>query len=208
MPFWDILVVTVHRLSIPQKLSPSNLFLSSLRLNFYGFERLRSEGDLQTHTEAVRFSHPFFRKGRPDLLHRINRYTYRRQTEEVHESEVEAMQRKIDMLEREVHSLEEAMDQKLHQVTVSLTEDYLSRICALEASHQRLLQGIAQLIPSMAPSLTTPHLTPMPLSSAFAPATVSRNLTTSWPIPASPPPMGHLESILGSKFVWPKNQVL
>jgi hypothetical protein len=188
---------------------PTHYFSFPPRLNFYGFLKLRSESDLQTHTQALRFSHEFFQKGRPDLLHLITRSTAQKPTADAfHEGDVEAMQQKIDMLERKVESVEEAMDHKLRQVTLSLTEGYMSRICALEASHERLLQGITQLIPSMAFPMTSSHLTSMPISSALAAAAVSRNPMASWPTTGktSPPILRHLDSNLVSAFVRSKNQ--
>lgn len=110
---------------------------------------------MQIHTQAVRFAHEYFQKGRPDLLHHITRSTAHKPAPEVNENQVEALQQKIEMLERKLESLEDNIDLKIRQVTVSLTEGYMARISTLEASYDRLLHVISQPLPPMPPSLTS-----------------------------------------------------
>jgi HSF-type DNA-binding len=176
-----------------------------IRLNFYGFVKLRSESDLQIHTQAVRFAHEFFQKGRPDLLHRITRSTAQKPAGDADGNQMEAMQERIDALERKVQHLEEATDQKIRQVTVSLTEGYMARISTMEASYERLLHGITQLLPPMGPSLSSSSLSSANAAVAAAAAAANRNGAT-WPNPSSSPLLGHLDPSLVSNYVRSKNQ--
>ncbi|KAG7347821.1 HSF-type DNA-binding protein [Nitzschia inconspicua] len=177
-------------------------FTSFIRqLNFYGFVKLRSESDLQTHTPAVRFAHEFFRKGRPDLLHKITRSTAQKPEAEMNDSHVEVMQHKIKMLEKKVESLEQSMDQKIRQVTVSLTEGYMSRINSLEASYERLLQRITQMHLPMGLSLPSAAMT-----SVNAASIPSRNGSNIWAGPIGSPLLGQLDANLVSNFVRSNNK--
>jgi len=164
-------------------------FSSFIRqLNFYGFTKCRGEADLQTHTPAVRFAHEFFQKGKPELLNKITRSTAQKPTAEMQEGQIEVMQKTIDRLQREVDSLEESMNEKIHSATLSLKEEFITRMRTQEASYERLLQIITQLVPPMAPSLAT------------------ERSAMNWVTPNSSPLMGYMDSKMVNRYVRSKNQ--
>jgi hypothetical protein len=150
---------------LPKYFNHSKFSSFQRQLNFYGFQKLRGEPDLQVHTDTVRFSHEFFLKGRPDLLHKIQRSTAQLinpSTSQVQESQVEAMQQQITMLQEKVRSMERTMDEKVKEVRASVTDEYLAHIQKLEASYSAILDRLVQ------------HLT---ASAATATATVTTNPT-------------------------------
>jgi hypothetical protein len=115
------------------------------QLNFYGFQKLRGEPDLQTHTESVRFAHEYFRKGRSDLLHKIQRSTAQPNNPAVpqfEESQVEMMQRQIEKLQEKIKTMERTMDEKVEEVRAAVTKEYVAHIQQLEASYGSILEGI------------------------------------------------------------------
>jgi len=152
-----------------------NKFQSFTRqLNFYGFIKQRSDPDLQAHTKAVRFSHPYFRRGEPDLLHRITRTTAMGPTrsgddESLNSSSttqqqqhllVESLQQQVRQLQDHVASLEQTVESRVK----SLEQDCLRRVQHVERSYDAILLrllpnqiGLASLL-----SLSQPHLSTTP----------------------------------------------
>lgn len=133
------------------------------QLNFYGFQKLRSDPDLQKHTEHIRFSHEFFRKGQPELLLKIKRTTALKQSsEETEESHVEYLQKTVEMLQQKIKILEASMDKKVESTALALTEGYMIRIRNLEESYERLLTGILQNFSSSHATVTPSWVTSTP----------------------------------------------
>ena len=127
-------------------------FSSFIRqLNFYGFQKMRSDPDLQMRTEAVRFRHEFFRRGEPQLLHRISRATAKMPDETSNEQ--------VDALKQELASLQQKLDDSTHQMEKNLVEarqaierSYLIRI-------QKLEEALGELIGSLLLQKTLPTQT-------------------------------------------------
>lgn len=137
------------------------------QLNFYGFSKQRSDPDLQTHTKAVRFSHQFFRKGYPELLHKIKRTTASKQQIDtpLPNGQVESLQQQVADLREQVAHLEDQMEDRIEDAIESLERAYLLRIRSLEKSLEALwaaslspqYSGALATTPYMASSLS-PHL--------------------------------------------------
>mmetsp|Transcript_135345 Transcript_135345/g.201296 ORF Transcript_135345/g.201296 Transcript_135345/m.201296 type:complete len:238 (-) Transcript_135345:88-801(-) len=121
-------------------------FSSFIRqLNFYGFQKLRSDPDLQVHTTAVRFSHEYFRKGEPDMLHRITRATAgAKQVEGVQVDQVESLQQQVATLQEQVKGLESQMDDRVGEAVRVLNDNYVARVKSLEATYDAALKNILQ----------------------------------------------------------------
>jgi len=119
-------------------------FSSFIRqLNFYGFNKQRSDPDLQTrNAKAVRFSHEHFRRGQPELLHRIQRTTASRSAEVPPSDQVQELQQQIEDLKRQLNSLENHIDDRVDQAVQSLERNYLARIQKLEQTYATLLAAM------------------------------------------------------------------
>lgn len=129
-------------------------FSSFIRqLNFYGFQKLRADPDLQKHTEHMRFSHEYFRRGHPELLQKIQRATAQKPNGDVQVSHGDSLQQKVEMLQQKINYLEASMDAKVEKTALALTEGYMLRIRNLEESYDRLLSGILQ---NISPPRTAP----------------------------------------------------
>ena len=130
-------------------------FSSFIRqLNFYGFQKLRSDPDLQVHTSAVRFAHEFFRKDQPELLHKITRATagahHNKASSEAgphtnnQGQDVEALRKQVASLQEHVTKLESQIDERVGDAVRVLNENYLARIKALEATYEIALKKVVQ----------------------------------------------------------------
>jgi len=109
------------------------------QLNFYGFVKKRSDPDLQVHTKAVRFSHPYFRRGEPELLHKITRTTASKPTDEescTAPDLVDRLQLQVTQLKEQVAVLERSMDQRVENKLRSLERDYELNLRKLESSYE------------------------------------------------------------------------
>ena len=61
---------------LPNYFNHSHFTSFTRQLNFYGFQKLRSDWDLQMKgNNSVRFCHEFFKKDQPELLYKIQRAT-------------------------------------------------------------------------------------------------------------------------------------
>eukprot|EP00934_Nitzschia_sp_Nitz4_P000956 Nitzschia sp. Nitz4//scaffold140_size61219//18532//19308//NITZ4_006436-RA/size61219-processed-gene-0.17-mRNA-1//-1//CDS//3329536215//956//frame0 len=121
-------------------------FSSFIRqLNFYGFSKQRSDPDLQTHTTAVRFSHPSFRRGHPDLLSKIQRTTAGKpqlEQQDLNTEEVTSLQDQVSYLQNKLSKLEESVDQRVDEATRSIEKVWSSRIQSLEHSYETILSTL------------------------------------------------------------------
>lgn len=126
---------------LPQYFNHSKFSSFVRQLCFYNFTKERSDPDLQAHTKAVRFSHPYFRQGEPDLLHNITRTTASKPADEVSSTneQVERLQQQVTQLKEHVASLENNLDERVEDTLRSRERNYLLRIHNLERSYEALL---------------------------------------------------------------------
>jgi hypothetical protein len=104
------------------------------QLNFYGFNKERSDPDLQTHTKAVRFSHDYFKRGHPDLLHKIQRTTASKQVGGQPAGLVENLNQQVADLRAQLTAMENQIDDRVQEAFQSLEKIYLTRVQNLEKS--------------------------------------------------------------------------
>ena len=124
------------------RLANSTIFVSfTSQLNFYGFQKLRSDPDLQIHTTSVRFQHEYFRKDEPELLNMIQRSTAGRPSaaEVKAEEKLESSQKEIEELKQKIQELESTMEKRVNEAAKLLEMNYMARISKLEASYESLL---------------------------------------------------------------------
>lgn len=136
----------------------STKFPSFLRqLNFYGFDRASSDPDLQARTKAVRFSHPYFRRGNPELLNKIVRTT-QKHSEAPPNGQVETLKQQIADMKKKLTSLETQMGERVEEAVQILEKDYLARVQKLEQSYETLLSAMISQYKSS--FNTSPYMSP------------------------------------------------
>jgi HSF-type DNA-binding len=131
---------------LPQYFNHNKFQSFTRQLNFYGFVKKRSDPDLQAHTKAVRFSHPYFRRGEPELLHKITRTTASKPPDEESftSDPVERLQLQVAELKEHVAVLERSMDQRVEDKLRSLERGYALRLHKLECSYEACLLQMLQ----------------------------------------------------------------
>mmetsp|Transcript_20303 Transcript_20303/g.44189 ORF Transcript_20303/g.44189 Transcript_20303/m.44189 type:complete len:311 (-) Transcript_20303:1944-2876(-) len=142
-------------------------FASFVRqLNFYSFRKLRAENDDRsaisewpppvsrnsTKSSAVRFAHEYFRKGKPELLHKITRVT---KSQEPTSSEMKSLKDDIFELKKEIVSLSNRFDNRLQALSAEMDADYQRRMNNLAVSYQALSALSNQIRIAQSGSLNT-----------------------------------------------------
>jgi len=108
-------------------------FASFVRqLNFYSFRKLRAETDDRNN---VRFAHEHFRRGQPELLHKITRIT---KSQEPSSSEMKSLKDNIFDLKKDIVSLSNRFDHRLKAMSSALEVDYKERMNNIAVSYQAL----------------------------------------------------------------------
>lgn len=105
------------------------------QLNFYGFQKSRSDPDLQLNSKVVRYSHEFFKQGKPELLYQIQRTTVARtpvsKVARVALT-VGPLQEEVGVLKTRIVNLEKTLDEKLQAVALQFNARYSARVHNLE----------------------------------------------------------------------------
>lgn len=118
-------------------------FASFVRqLNFYSFRKLRADTDDRSpisrnnsKSNAVRFAHEHFRRGQPELLHKITRIT---KSQEPTSSEMKCLKDDIFDLKKDIVSLSNRFDHRLQSMSTALEVDYKQKMNNLSLSYQAL----------------------------------------------------------------------
>lgn len=125
-------------------------FASFVRqLNFYSFRKLRADTDDRSSitqwpppisrnsskSNAVRFAHEQFRRGQPELLHKITRIT---KSQEPSSSDMKSLKEDIFSLKKDIISLSNRFDHRLQALSSGLEADYQQRMNNMALSHQAL----------------------------------------------------------------------
>eukprot|EP00531_Pseudo-nitzschia_arenysensis_P015448 CAMPEP_0116138744 /NCGR_PEP_ID=MMETSP0329-20121206/12940_1 /TAXON_ID=697910 /ORGANISM="Pseudo-nitzschia arenysensis, Strain B593" /LENGTH=353 /DNA_ID=CAMNT_0003633737 /DNA_START=33 /DNA_END=1094 /DNA_ORIENTATION=- len=125
-------------------------FASFVRqLNFYSFRKLRADTDDRSSvtewpppisrnsskSSAVRFAHEYFRRGKPELLHKITRIT---KSQEPTSSEMKSLKDDIFALKKDIVALSNRFDHRLQAMSTALEADYKQRMKSIALSYQAL----------------------------------------------------------------------
>jgi len=130
-------------------------FASFVRqLNFYSFRKLRAETDDEnpewppplsrnsSKSTAVRFAHEHFRRGQPELLHKITRVT---KSQEPTSSEMKSLKDDIFELKKDIVTMSNQFDQRLQAMSAAMEADYQRRMSSLALSYQAISTLTKQL---------------------------------------------------------------
>lgn len=113
------------------------------QLNFYAFRKLRPAPDVRPGANrTVRFAHDFFRKGRPELLHRIQRVT---KSQEVCSNEVKSLKDEINEVSDEIDMLKHRMENRFRSVMSGVDLNYQQHMANVALSYQVLSQLVVEL---------------------------------------------------------------
>jgi len=154
-------------------------FASFVRqLNFYSFRKLRADHDdrncdtecpptivsrTSSKSSAVRFAHEHFRRGQPELLHKITRIT---KSQEPTSSEMKSLKDDIFSLKNDIFSLSNRFDHQLHAMSTAFEADYKQRMSKIALSYQALSTlsnqiRVAQTVSiNIAKEVETDHVAP------------------------------------------------
>merc|ERR1719498_364443 len=125
-------------------------FASFVRqLNFYSFRKLRADTDDRSSvtewpppisrnsskSSAVRFAHEHFRRGQPELLHKITRIT---KSQEPTSSEMKSLKDDIFSLKKDIVSLSNRFDHRIEELSAAFEADYKQRMSNIALSYQAL----------------------------------------------------------------------
>mmetsp|Transcript_27045 Transcript_27045/g.63475 ORF Transcript_27045/g.63475 Transcript_27045/m.63475 type:complete len:306 (+) Transcript_27045:205-1122(+) len=125
-------------------------FASFVRqLNFYSFRKLRASADDRSlvverssmvsrnssKSSAVKFAHEHFRRGQPELLHKITRIT---KSQEPTSSEMKSLKEDIFSLKKDIVSLSNRFEHQLQEMSTALEADYEQRMRNIALSYQTL----------------------------------------------------------------------
>jgi hypothetical protein len=113
----------------------------SRQLNFYGFQKMRSDPDLQTHSNTVRFRHEFFRQGQSELLHCIQRTTAKI-TDSSPSDQVDDLKAEVASLNQKLEDMAGQMDKKLAVVADTMHQDYLLRVNQMETTYKGMIRTL------------------------------------------------------------------
>ena len=193
-------IKTFEKEVLPKYFNHSHFTSFTRQLNFYGFQKVRNDWDLQTKTatnNSVRFCHEYFKQGEPDLLHNITRATAggganksntsspassrpssptngqhdQQQSNVASSTEVEALQREVATLKKQLEQVPKQMEQKLLEAASVMANEHQLRLDAMEERYEKLLSSVLLAAAAASTSITS--------SGATVPALV---------VPSSPPP--------------------
>lgn len=112
------------------------------QLNFYSFRKLRPSPDARlSETKSVKFAHECFRRGQPELLHRIQRIT---KSQDVCSSEVKLLREDIADVSEKISSFSARMDQRLRSMKSAVELDYQQRLASISLSYRVLSSVVVQ----------------------------------------------------------------
>lgn len=115
---------------IPEYFEHNKFQSFSRQLNFYGFKKLpnkiiRFEDNESSVGKRVRFYNPYFKRGRPDLLHRISRSTTKKGNQES-VAEVEDLKERIHALEHTFDVAHQKLRDMQTQLHIFVTPSYVN----------------------------------------------------------------------------------
>ena len=165
-------IKTFEQTVLPKYFNHSHFTSFTRQLNFYGFQKLRNDWDLQTKSassNSVRFTHEYFKKDQPELLHKIQRATAggnkgnassppssrpSSPSSELTQQqfvgiaaaasnvEVESLQREVAALRKQLEHVPAQMEQKLVEAATALAHEHQRRLDAMEAKYEKLFNSV------------------------------------------------------------------
>lgn len=99
----------------------------------------------------MRFAHEYFRRGQPELLHKITRIT---KAQEPTSSEMKSLKDDIFALKKDIVSLSNRFDSRLQTLTTALENDNKQRMRNIALSYQALSALSNQLFASRSDAVT------------------------------------------------------
>jgi seryl-tRNA synthetase len=102
---------------------------------------MRSDPDLQTHSNTVRFRHEFFRKGQAELLQYIQRTTAKT-TDSPPSAQVDDLKSEVATLNQKLEDMAGQMDKKLAVVADAMHQDYLHRVNQMEVTYKGMIRSL------------------------------------------------------------------
>ena len=102
---------------------------------------MRSDPDLQTHSNTVRFRHEFFRQGQSELLQYIQRTTAKT-TNSIPSDQVDDLKAEVASLSQKLEDMVGQMDKKLAVAADAMQQDYLLRVNQMEATYKGMLRTL------------------------------------------------------------------
>eukprot|EP00934_Nitzschia_sp_Nitz4_P006950 Nitzschia sp. Nitz4//NODE_159_length_47236_cov_74.723851//12194//12865//NITZ4_additional_000005-RA//1//CDS//3329531734//6940//frame0 len=138
---------TFEKEVLPKYFNHSRLDSFVRQLNFYSFQKSRADADLQRNTKSVRYSHEFFKRGHPELLHKIQRSTaFRGASPDSSTSErLEALQEDVAKLQGKVEMLEKASVSNVREEVMRVEAMYSARVQNLEMMVTMLLHPASSM---------------------------------------------------------------
>jgi hypothetical protein len=143
------------------------------QLNFYSFRKLRSDPDVRVSSKSVRFAHDYFRKGQPELLHRIQRITKSQDESSV---EIESVKDEIATINEQLQHFSSRLDHTLKSLTSAAESDYQQRMTKIAISYEAL-SNLATRFSSNSPPCT-PSMTKSEISFPESPRSTMSPLMT------------------------------
>lgn len=95
----------------------------------------------------MRFSHDFFRRDEPELLHRIQRVT---KSQDVCTGEVKSLKEEMEAIADKLQSFSSRMDQRLKTIMSAVDLDYQQRMASCALSYQ-MISNLASNLTSLPP---------------------------------------------------------
>jgi len=156
-------VESFERQVLPQYFNHSKFSSFTRQLNFYGFQKIRLDADLQRNNSSVRFYHENFQRGKPDLLQKISRTTAKVAIQAASSNDqIEALKTEVAQLHEQLHDLNNRLDERVDMMAAAIKTDYAIRMQKMEAAYADLYASMmlrsAPITIASSPVLTTTAL--------------------------------------------------